>query len=62
MKKPLGIIKVPKKIVDFSIFSEIIKNEEKFPYLVKEYDSTNQDFEYKVKIFKIDYDEYDSIK
>jgi len=43
-------------------FSEIIKNEEKFPYLVKEYDSTNQDFEYKVKIFKIDYDEYDSIK
>ena len=43
-------------------FSEIIKNEDKFPYLVKEYDSTNQGFEYKVKIFKIDYKKYDSIK
>jgi hypothetical protein len=43
-------------------FSELIKNEEKFPYLVKEYDSTSQGFGYKVKIFKIDYDKYDSIK
>jgi hypothetical protein len=42
-----------------SIFLEILKNEDKFPYLIKEFDSGEHNFNYKLKIFKIDYEEYD---
>ena len=36
-------------------FTNVFNNENKFPYLIKEYDSANDGFGYKVKIFKIDY-------
>jgi hypothetical protein len=39
-----------------SFFMEILENEEKYPYLEKEYDSKEKGFNYHVKIFKINYD------
>ena len=34
---------------------DIFENEEKYSYLIKEWDSKNEGFTYHVKIFKIDY-------
>lgn len=39
---------------DFII--SIFENEEKYPFLEKEFDSNNLGFKYKVKIFKINYE------
>jgi hypothetical protein len=36
-------------------FKEVFENEEKYPYLLKIYDSVNHNFKYHVKIFEIDY-------
>ena len=33
----------------------VFKNEEKYPYLIKQYDSIEYGYTYHVKIFKIDY-------
>ena len=32
------------------------ENEDRYPYLIKEWDSKDEGFAYHVKIFKIDYD------
>ena len=37
----------------------IFKNEEDYPFLIKEYDSKENGFKYHLKLFKIDYDLYD---
>ena len=41
---------------------DVFYNEEKFPYLIKIYDSSEQGYDYHLKIFKIDYEIFDSIK
>ena len=35
--------------------NDVFYDEKKFPYLIKEYDSQDQGFQYHVKVFKIDY-------
>jgi len=37
---------------------DIFNHENKYPFLVKEYDSRENGFNYHVKLFKIDYDLY----
>ena len=41
---------------------DVFYDEEKFPYLIKIYDSSEQGYDYHLKIFKIDYEVFDSIK
>lgn len=41
-------------------FIEVFHNEEKYPYLVKEFDSKDLDYKYHLKIFKVDYEVFDS--
>ena len=41
---------------------DIFLNEEKYDFLIKEFDSKDQGFNYHVKIFRIDYEKFDSIK
>ena len=41
---------------------DVFHNEEKFPYLIRIYDSSEQGYNYHLKIFKIDYEMFDSIK
>ena len=41
---------------------DVFYNEEKFPYLIRIYDSSEQGYNYHLKIFKIDYEMFDSIK
>ena len=38
---------------------DIFNHESKYPFLVKEYDSRENGFNYHVKLFKINYDLYD---
>ncbi len=38
---------------------KVSDNEKNYPYLVKEFDSTKLEMKYKVKIFKINYEEFD---
>ena len=40
---------------------DVFKNEEKFPYLTKIYDSIEQGYDYHLKIFRIDYEKFESI-
>tara|TARA_B100002049_G_scaffold144802_1_gene107497 strand:- start:27 stop:947 length:921 start_codon:yes stop_codon:yes gene_type:complete len=40
---------------------DVFNNEEKFPYLAKIYDSSEQGYEYHIKIFRIDYKKFQSI-
>ena len=45
-----------------SIFTDAFYNEEKYPYLIKEFDSRENGYRhYFVKVFKIDYDKFDTI-
>ena len=45
-----------------SYFNDLFYNEEKYPYLTKEFDSLEHGYkQYKVKVFKIDYRDFDSI-
>ena len=37
-------------------FKDVFENEDKYPYLIKEWDTKDEGFAYHVKIFKIDYD------
>ena len=39
---------------------DIFNHENKYPFLVKEYDSRENGFNYHVKLFKINYDLYDN--
>ena len=39
-----------------NFFKDIFQNEEKYPFLIKKYDSSTQGFNYHVKIFEINYD------
>ena len=41
---------------------DIFKNEKKYPFLVKEFDSDMKNFHYKVKIFRINYEVFNKIK
>ena len=41
---------------------DVFKNEEKFPYLTKVYDSSEHGFEYHLKIFRIDYEKFEPIE
>jgi hypothetical protein len=38
---------------------DIFNHENKYPFLIKEYDSKENGFNYHLKLFKIDYDLYD---
>ena len=40
---------------------DVFKNEEKVPYLTKIYDSVEQGYDYHLKIFRIDYEKFDSV-
>ena len=42
--------------------NDVFKNEEKFPYLTKIYDSSEHDYEYHLKIFRINYEKFESVK
>ena len=42
---------------DYRFLDDIFKNENKYPYLIKEYDSINEDDEIDLKIFKINYED-----
>jgi len=46
-----------KKRSDF--LKDVFENEDKYTYLVKQYDSTEYDYSYHVKIFKIDYEMFE---
>jgi hypothetical protein len=41
---------------------DVFKNEEKFLYLTKIYDSVEQGYDYHLKIFRIDYEKFESIE
>ena len=41
---------------------DIFKNEQNYPFLIKEYDSTESGFKYHLKLFKIDYIHYEQFK
>ncbi len=46
-----------------SYFNDLFYNEEKYPYLTKEFDSTEHGYkQYKVKVFKINYSDFDKLK
>jgi len=45
----------PKFILD------VLKNGKKYPFLIKEFDSTEFDFNYVLKLYKIDYKEFNNI-
>ena len=40
---------------------DVFRDEEKFPYLIKIYDSSEHGYEYHLKIFTIDYEKFESI-
>ena len=42
-----------------SVLKYIFKNEEDYPFLIKEYDSKENGYKYHLKLFRIDYDSYD---
>ena len=43
-------------------FKDIFYNEERYPYLIKEFDSIKEGYShYNVKIFKIDYKSFDTV-
>ena len=42
---------------DYRFLDDIFKNENKYPYLIKEFDSINEDDEIYLKIFKINYED-----
>ena len=41
---------------------DVFYNEKKFPYLTKIYDSSEQGYDYHLKIFRIDYEKFESIE
>ena len=41
---------------------DIFKNEQNYPFLIKEYDSKENGFKYHLKLFKIDYIYYEQLK
>ena len=41
---------------------DIFKNEQNYPFLIKEYDSKENGFNYHIKLFKIDYIYYEQLK
>ena len=41
---------------------DVFENEEKFPYLTKIYDSSEHGYDYHLKIFRIDYEKFESIE
>jgi hypothetical protein len=41
---------------------DVFYNEEKFSYLTKIYDSSEHGYEYHLKIFRIDYEKFESVK
>ena len=43
------------------LIKEILKNESKYTFLEKIYDSKDDEFTYHVKIFKIDYEKFDNL-
>tara|TARA_B110000467_G_C18263569_1_gene447812 strand:- start:554 stop:1132 length:579 start_codon:yes stop_codon:yes gene_type:complete len=43
---------------NYQFLDNIFKNEENYPYLIKEYDSITNEGEIDLKIFKIDYEKY----
>ena len=45
-----------------NFLNEVYFNEQKYPYLIKEFDSKELGFDYHVKIYKIDYEKYAAYK
>ena len=41
---------------------DVFRNEEKYAYLSKIYDSSEDGYDYHLKIFRIDYEKFDSVK
>ena len=44
-----------------SFFNDLFYHEEKYPYLVKKFDSKEHGYNYQVKIFKIDYEKFEEL-
>jgi len=44
-----------------SFLKDVFNNDEKYPFLIKEFDSKDFGFKYRVKIYRIDYDKFDSM-
>lgn len=48
---------------ELKILNQIYEDEEKFPYLIKIFDSSENGFQkYKVKLFKMDYEKFHQLK
>jgi len=43
-------------------FKDAFYHEEKYPYLIKEFDSKDHGYDYHLKIFRIDYEKFDMLK
>ena len=43
-------------------FKDAFYHEEKYPYLIKEFDSKDHGYNYHLKIFRIDYEKFDMLK
>ena len=43
------------------VLIEIYNNEKQFPFLDKIFDSDQYEFDYKMKVFKIDYEKFDKL-
>ena len=64
-KYELNYISINKNGVEdifYPYLDEIYENEEKFPYLTKIYDSVEQGYDYHLKIFRINYEIFESIE
>lgn len=44
-----------------SFFNDVFYHEEKYPYLIKVFDSSQHSYNYHVKIFKIDYEKFEAL-
>ena len=45
-----------------SFLKDVFNNDEKYPFLIKEFDSKDFGFNYRLKIYKIDYDKFDLMR
>ena len=59
-EKGLTHLVINKEKNNAKFLDDIFYHEEKYPYLIKEYDSLNQGFNIQIKIYKIDYIEFEN--
>ena len=45
-----------------NFINDVFRNEEKFPYIIKIYDSIEHGYDYHLKIFRINYEKFESME